>query len=139
MSCRPQTPFQEPPELQGLPRALQSLPPSAAMAGAVLVFALSGAGGSLLGSQLPGAKLCPSRRFCSVLLLFLPLRVLPVMRCEDRFCIRSQHEARRESGQAVWLASRSARSSWTSSRSSGRQRRCMSSTSCWPRSPSRAR
>ena len=61
VTCCPQTPFQEPPELQGLPRALQSLPPQAALTGAVLVVALSGAAGSLLGSQLPGAAASPAR------------------------------------------------------------------------------
>ncbi len=55
LSRRSQTPFQQPPELQGLPRALQSLPPAAATAAAVLVIVLSGAGGSLIGNQLPGA------------------------------------------------------------------------------------
>ena len=54
-SCSLQTPFQEPPPLQGLPRALESLPPPVALFGAALLVALSGAGGALLGNQLPGA------------------------------------------------------------------------------------
>jgi len=58
---RSQTPFQQPPELQGLPRALQSLPPAAAAAAAVLVVVLSGAGGSLIGNQLPGAYYAESQ------------------------------------------------------------------------------
>ena len=57
-SCWPQTPFQEPPPLQGLPRTLESLPPAVALFGAVVVVALSGAGGAALGNQLPGARTC---------------------------------------------------------------------------------